>query len=245
MKSENASDTQTARLRFATLVVALALPTAITWLYFTALADYSPAIQQTAYSLGKAAQFLLPVLWIWLAKDRILWAWPSSRGVPLGLAFGATLLLAALAIYTFVLKPLGMFDGPAVEIRVKIRGMGLASLPAYIVLGVFYSLVHSLLEEYYWRWFVFGRLCTRMSLTAGIALSSLGFAAHHVLLLGTYFGWQSPATYLFAICVAIGGAFWAWLYHRSGSLLGPWFGHALVDAAIFIIGYDLAKDLLV
>ena len=29
---------------------------------------------------------------------------------------------------------------------------------------------------------------------------------------------------------------WAWLYHRSGSLLGPWLGHALVDAAIFV-GY--------
>ena len=43
----------------------------------------------------------------------------------------------------------------------------------------------------------------------------------------------------FSASVAIGGAVWAWLYDRSGSLLGPWLSHILIDAAIFIIGYDL------
>jgi membrane protease YdiL (CAAX protease family) len=37
----------------------------------------------------------------------------------------------------------------------------------------------------------------------------------------------------------VGGAFWAWLYHRSRSLWGPWLSHALVDATIFVIGWDL------
>jgi uncharacterized protein len=36
-----------------------------------------------------------------------------------------------------------------------------------------------------------------------------------------------------------GGAFWAWLYHRSGNLIAPWLSHALIDAAIFTVGYDL------
>ena len=59
------------------------------------------------------------------------------------------------------------------------------------------------------------------------------------LILGTYFGWTSPATWLFSLAIAIGGAAWAWLYHRSGSLVGPWLSHLLVDAAIFVIGYHL------
>jgi membrane protease YdiL (CAAX protease family) len=60
-----------------------------------------------------------------------------------------------------------------------------------------------------------------------------------VLVLQLYFGWTSPLTWLFSAGVAIGGAFWAWLYNKSGSLYGPWLSHALVDAAIFAIGYDL------
>lgn len=233
------------RWNVAVLIAAIVLPTAVTWLYFTALAGYSPVVQQTAYTVGKVVQFLLPIVWLWLAKQRMECAWPTLRGVPIGIAFGAVLLASAWALYANLLKSMGMFDAPAEEVRAKIAGLGVASLPAYIGLSVFYSLVHSLLEEYYWRWFVFGRLCTRMSLAAGILVSSLGFAAHHVLLLATFFGWDSPTTYLFSLCVAIGGAFWAWLYRSSGSLVGPWLSHALTDAAIFLIGYDLARDLFV
>jgi membrane protease YdiL (CAAX protease family) len=69
--------------------------------------------------------------------------------------------------------------------------------------------------------------------------------AHHILVLATFFGWWSPATWLFSVAVAIGGAIWAWLYDRTDSLLVPWLGHSLVDAAIFAIGYDLARTLFV
>jgi hypothetical protein len=41
--------------------------------------------------------------------------------------------------------------------------------------------------------------------------------------------------------VAAGGAFWAWLYQRSGSLVGPWLGHLLADAAIFTVGWQLVR----
>jgi len=64
-----------------------------------------------------------------------------------------------------------------------------------------------------------------------------------VILLATYFGWLSPWTYLLSLGVAVGGIFWAWLYHRSGSLYGPWLSHLLIDAAIFVVGYDLVSDL--
>jgi membrane protease YdiL (CAAX protease family) len=60
-----------------------------------------------------------------------------------------------------------------------------------------------------------------------------------VLVLAKYFGWDSPATWLFSAGVAIGGVVWAVVYQRSKSLLGPWLSHLLVDAAIFAIGWDL------
>ena len=47
-----------------------------------------------------------------------------------------------------------------------------APLRVYLLLAVFYSAIHSLLEEYYWRWFVFGRLSQLCKLPTAIAISS-------------------------------------------------------------------------
>jgi uncharacterized protein len=135
-------------------------------------------------------------------------------------------------------------SSPAVAIRSKIRGLGVDRLWKFIALGAFYAVFHSLLEEYYWRWFVFQRLQRLWALTPAIGLSSIAFMAHHVILMAVFFGWSSPWTYFFSLSVAVGGAVWAWLYARSGSIYAPWLSHLLVDAAIFSIGYDLAKDLL-
>ena len=65
--------------------------------------------------------------------------------------------------------------------------------------------------------------------------------AHHVLVLATFFGWTSPATYLFSLAIAVGAAVWAWLYARTDSIYGPWLSHLLVDAGIFLIGYDMVR----
>ncbi len=149
------------------------------------------------------------------------------------------LLAAALALYFFVLKPAGVFDKAGDAIREKIVGLGASTIPRYVALAVFYCAVHSLLEEYYWRWFVFAQLRRRVSLPRAIVVSGLGFMAHHVCVLAVYFGWDSPWTYLMSLSVAVGGFIWAWMYEKTGSLYGPWMSHALVDTAIFIVGYDV------
>src|SRR5271156_4434463 len=107
--------------------------------------------------------------------------------------------------------------------------------PLRFILGsVLLSSVHALLEEYYWRWFLFGGLRRFMPVSWAVVLSSLAFAAHHVILLASFFGGISWATILFSLCVGVGGAAWAWIYHRSGSLLGPWLSHVLIDTGIFV-----------
>ena len=42
-----------------------------------------------------------------------------------------------------------------------------------------------------------------------------------------------------ACALLVGGAVWAWVYHRTRSLAATWLSHALVDAAILMVGYDL------
>jgi membrane protease YdiL (CAAX protease family) len=98
------------------------------------------------------------------------------------------------------------------------------------------------LEEYYWRWFVFARLRKLTTLPNAIVISSLGFMAHHVIVLSHYFGGLSFLSCFFSLGVAIGGVVWSWLYARTHSLWGSWLSHALVDAGIFLVGFDLVKS---
>jgi len=228
---------------WAVLVVALLLPTAVTWLYFVALNGTAAQLQQAAYTIGKTIQFLLPAVWVFLVRrKRPVWAAPPGWSVVLGLAFGLVVGGAMIALYVAVLKPAGLFDSAADAVRQKVRSFGAASPAAFLLLAAFYSAIHSLLEEYYWRWFVFGQLARGCPWGVAVAISSVGFAAHHVLVLGLYFGYSGKTaalTWLFTLAIVIGGAFWAWLYRASSSLLGPWLSHALIDAAIFAVGYQL------
>ncbi len=164
---------------------------------------------------------------------RIEWR-QHVRALPLGLLSG--FLIAGLILGAYTLSPIGQYvRGFADVIRGKAEDMGI--IDHYVAFGIFLAAGHSLLEEYYWRWFVFGRL--RKVVPRGLAygLASLAFAAHHFVILGCYF---SPlGTILLGTCVGIGGALWCWLYGRQRTLCGSWVSHALVDVAILSVGYHL------
>jgi membrane protease YdiL (CAAX protease family) len=229
----------------AVILVALALPSLITWIYFYRAASAAAGAQLAVFNAVKILQFGLPIAWVlFVQRERVTLKPPHRQGVGIGLAFGAMIAAAMAALYFVLLKDSALLKGATSEITSKVAGFGIDRVWKYAALGVFYSVCHSFLEEYYWRWFVFGQLRRIIPLAPAVVISSLGFMAHHVLVLGKYFGFDSPATWLFSGCVAIGGAVWAWLYERTGSLLGPWLSHLLVDAAIFAVGYDLVRSTL-
>ena len=157
----------------------------------------------------------------------------------MGLLFVLLVLAAMQALYYGYLKTSPLLARAPAEIGDKLTGLGIRSPVQFLALASFYSLLHSLLEEYYWRWFVFGLLSRISSLVLAIGLSSAAFMAHHVLVIGQYFKGFGATTWFFSFCVGIGGAVWAWLFHRSQTLYGPWLSHMLVDAGLMWIGYDL------
>mgnify|MGYP005843704947 FL=1 len=236
------------------LAAALFYPMLLTWVYFVALAEAPPAVQQFAYGLGKSVQFALPLL-VLVSPTLRQWR-KATAGHPLtaanalrwGLAFGLT---AAGAIWIGAVGwfiPSGQLLEAVEPLRAKLTGFQLDSPTRFLAMAVFYSLAHSGLEEYYWRWFVFAALCGELSARSqratiaaacAVAGSSIAFALHHVIVLAQYFGWASPLTWCFSAATAIGGGFWAWLYHHSGRLLAPWISHAVIDAALFAVGYRL------
>lgn len=230
-----------AKAPWTALGFAMAFPTALTLAYFVLLAGRKGALVQAVYTTGKAVQFGFPLAWTAWSTGRLPRpSLPGRRGAGVGLAFGLAVVALALALHGMVLGPAGVLDGGvAAAVQAKVAAFGVTNPRRFLALGAFYSLLHSAAEEYYWRWFVFGELRRAVRASTAVAASSAAFAAHHFIILGTFFGWTSPWTPALTLAVAAGGAFWAWLYLRSGSLLGPWFSHALVDAAIFAVGYQL------
>ena len=201
----------------------------------------SSLVQGMVFSIGKTIQFGLPV-WIVLRinKEQLGVHRPRAAGVSMGVLFGLLALALIVGIYQLALKPnAGIMSLLDEQVTSKVEGFQLNSVAAYTALAAFYCLIHSAMEEYYWRWFVFKRFLQHRSLGQAIAISSIGFMAHHVIVLGMFFGFENWMTYVFSIGVAVGGAVWAWIYNRSGNLYSAWISHAFVDAAIFWVGYDI------
>jgi membrane protease YdiL (CAAX protease family) len=125
-------------------------------------------------------------------------------------------------------------------VREKVAQLGLNSPVRYGLLLVGYAVVHSLFEEYYFRWFIFGHLRKLLPFAPAAVVSSLAFMAHHVILLYVFLpDYFLIAAVPFSLCIAAGGAFWAWLYERTGAIYSAWISHGIVDAAIFGLGWIL------
>jgi membrane protease YdiL (CAAX protease family) len=230
------------------LLFAMTFPSVVAWLYFVVLTtggSENPA-QQWTYTLGKVVQFGTPVVFLTLVDRR----WPRflrphRRGMGLGLAFGLAVAAAMLGLYFGLLRGSSALEKTPAELLKKLQELGCAAPARYLLLALFISLVHSLLEEYYWRWFVFGRLRELIPWGWALVLSSLGFMGHHVIVLQVYL----PERFLtevvpFSLAIAVGGGVWAWLYERTGTLYPSWLSHAMVDAMIFVIGWDLVRQTL-
>lgn len=219
---------------------ALVFPTLVTVVYFVLLANRPAASQQAAFAIGKVLQFGFPLVWVGLVQRRG-WALrrPRLRELIEGLALGSIILVAMLALYLGWLKRGGIPPDALAAIRAKVDSLGVATLSRFAALGTFYALGHSLLEEYYWRWFVYGQMRNMTRPALAVSVSAVGFMAHHICVLAQFFGWVSMLTIFFSLSVAVGGVLWARLYQRQGSLYGVWISHLLVDAGIFAVGYDL------
>jgi membrane protease YdiL (CAAX protease family) len=231
----------------AALMFAMVFPTVMAWWYFVSLTSGGPVtsggnpLMIAAYALGKVVQFGFPLAYVWsFDRQRLGLAAPSLRGLASGLAFGAVVATGMFALYLGLLSDSPWLADTHGRIEAKINEFGVGTPARFFVFAAFLSIAHSLMEEYYWRWFVFGRLRQYLPLGLSLLLSSLAFMGHHVVVLAVFLRghfWELAVP--LSLAVAVGGAVFAWLYERTGSLYSPWAGHILIDAAIMTMGYDM------
>jgi membrane protease YdiL (CAAX protease family) len=226
------------------LAAAMLYPTLLAYLYIVALpgAGADARAVQATWLGGKALECVLPLLWLrWLDGRWPRPTAPTGRGLVLGLGSGLAIAALMLLLYFGVLRHHHLFSSAPARVHQKVAEFGLDAPAAFLGFAALLSVVHSLLEEYYWRWFVFGRLQRLLPVGAAVLLASAAFMAFHLIDLAAFFPGRFFRLALpLGACVGIGGAGWCFLYRRSGSLYGPWLCHLVLDAALMTIGYDLA-----
>ncbi len=229
------------------LVFACLFPTFATWLYFVRLSGSDWAMY--AYGATKVVQFALPAIWLLARRGRgpSFLPLPQSgegkgKGVLWGLLSGAAVVALLLLTWRPILAASPAFAGTAAAVSEKVASFGIDSAAKFFLLAAFYSVIHSFLEEYYWRWFVFGRMRRKLPVGLAMVVSSLAFTSHHVLVVGQYLGRFGLLTFAVSLVVTASGLLWAWIYQRTGRsdrLVGPWLSHALADAGLMWVGFQM------
>lgn len=237
---ENGSiDPRRRGLWWTILGAAMTLPTVASLVYFVWLEG--TAWVAPVYLAAKAIQFAGPlaVLGFLLAAA----FGPARPGRAIGLGLGAGIAGAGFTwlAYGALFRGGEMAATAAEAITVKLADFHLDTLERYVVAALLISFVHSWLEEVYWRAFVYGRLRRLTSSRWSHLVAAIGFAAHHVVVIGVYLGDTSVLVLtLMSFPVVLGGVLWSLLYCATGNrLLAPWLSHVCLDLAIMAVGYDL------
>ena len=205
----------------------------------------SGSVAQALYTATKVFTVVWPVFVLFALEGhrgwRIVPLRMTGRALGVGLCSGAIMAVLVLAASW---SPLGEVLAAA-RPQVQARAASLGLLRHYVWFAVFLSVVHSAIEEYYWRWFVFGRLRRligddgKVGLRRHIpsVLAAMSFAAHHVVVVSAFAGlsWGIVG----GAVVMCAGLVWNSHYARQGTLVGAWVSHAMVDAAIMGVGYRL------
>lgn len=245
--------------RILVCAISLTLPLLVSFVYFVWMPGTITG--KVAYTGIKVAMLLAPVLiglyyirnveplpafskiprrqWLATILPQPKNAKPASgyrRSLIGGVVFG--LLTSAFAAALLALPSVGdalRTSGPQIREQVKAFGV----MEYYFLFGLFIAVLHSALEEFFWRGFVYGHLRRLMPIPIAHLLAAVGFAAHHVVVLNQFF--PTGTAWFLGFGVAVGGLVWSLLYQRYGTLLGAWISHLIADVAILIIGWQLMQ----
>ncbi|MDA0577103.1 MAG: CPBP family intramembrane metalloprotease [Verrucomicrobia bacterium] len=186
------------------------------------------------FFLSKIWILIIPLAWhLMVYRQPRSWSAPRRGGLWTGAGLG--LLISAFIVTVFACFGASMIDPETM--RTSMKEIGLDAAPVYLAGALYWITVNSFLEEVVWRWFVVRESEKLMGAKAAIGFSALAFTLHHLVAMKLYFNW--PTTLLCGLGIFIGGAVWSWCYIRYRSIWPGYVSHAIVDVAVFGIGYVL------
>lgn len=188
---------------------------------------------QGFFIFSKLWILLLPALWFFFVETGRMPHGKTERG---GFWMGvfSGLAISAFVISAYLLLGRRMIDSDLM--RDMAAGLTLDRKATYVGASLYWIFINSVLEEYVWRWFVVRQCAKLMKSPVAIAVSALGFTLHHTLAMQVYF-FSLGVMVASALCILFAGMLWSWMFLRYKTIWPGWLSHALVDIAVFGIGY--------
>jgi hypothetical protein len=186
------------------------------------------------FSASKVWLLVLPAVWrLVVEKEPVSLSRPAKGGFIVSAWLGVA--LTAFVVVAYVAFGRTLID--AERIREMASNTGLADPRVYLGGAVYWILVNSLIEEYVWRWFVVEKFEDVMPTRWAIVASAFAFTIHHIVAMQVYFSWL--VTGVGAMGIFVAGVVWSWCYVRYRSIWPVYLSHAIVDIAVFAIGYSV------
>ena len=192
------------------------------------------AILSPPYAVKSAIKLVLfgaiPVLYLILTKSldpKKLFSLKKQHIkliVPLAVGIFAVIMIAFFALRNFI-DFSSVTDSVTADAGVTREN--------FIFVALYIALINSFLEEFFFRGFCFFSL-RPLGLPFAYVASALLFSAYHVAFMD---GWLSPVIFALSLLgMAIGGAIFAFLNHKTESLLPSYFVHMASNLATNLIG---------
>ena len=109
----------------------------------------------------------------------------------------------------------------------------------FLFVAVYISFINSLLEEFFFRGFLFLNLKKQMRRLHAYLISSLAFSVYHVAMM---IGWFDLWLFLLILAgLMVGGMIFNYLDEDQGNIYTSWFTHMFANFAINTIGFILMK----
>lgn len=119
----------------------------------------------------------------------------------------------------------------------KINDIASINLNNIIFIGLYIIIFNSLLEEYFWRSFVFQELSILVKPSLAYFISALAFSFHHVVF---FYNWFTPSFFAIITIGLIGYALiMNFIWNKYKELFSCWLPHAMVDVVQIFIAYQI------
>ncbi len=218
----------------AVLALALLLPAPSLGVAFGMIWFPDTALGATVFALSKLWVFALPVTWlIMVDKKPLSWSPPKLGGFGIAALLGVGMSAAIILVYAVIPDETLNAD----RLRTAVLAVGLGSPGKYLAGAAYWIAVNSVLEEYVWRWFVVRQIGTIATARVAVVGSAAAFTVHHIVAMQVYLSW--PIVALAATGIFLGAATWSWCYVRFQSVWPGYLSHAIVDVAVFAVGYTV------
>lgn len=104
----------------------------------------------------------------------------------------------------------------------------------FIYVALYISFINSLLEEFFFRGFIFLNLSKIITTSQAYIISSFAFSIYHVAILSN---WFNPVLFIVALIgLFVGGLIFNWLNKKNKNIYNSWLVHMFANFAINTIG---------